>query len=370
VRAFPIGLSAFPASVRAFPICQTQADDESAQCTAQIRSDIAPNANPNLPVAEIAGYQPADLQHAYGVAQLASANGTGTTIGIVIAYHTPNLESDLNVYRAAFGLGACTSASGCLTIAELNNGKRPNSDPKWRTEATLDAEVVSALCPLCRIYVAEAKSANIGDLAAAVDLAAAYATVVNNSFAIPESAGAVAYESHWNHPGVPMVAGAGDGGFAWGVAFPASSRYVTAVGGTTVTENADGTFSSSVWPLGGSGCSAFVPKPVWQHDSGCATRTVNDVSALADPATGVAGYVTENGGWTVFGGTSVAAPVVSAIYALAGNTANVDDASQLYAQPQFLVPVTTGNDGTCSPAYLCTAGPGYNGPGGLGTPFR
>jgi subtilase family serine protease len=365
--AFPISVRAFPVSVRAFPVCQAQSDVQSAQCTGELRTDVKPVAL--LSQVLTAGYYPADLQRAYGLTALSSSMGAGTTVGIVVPYYMPLLETDLNVYRLSLGLGLCTQLNGCLTIRQATPGVGLATSIPWMTEAALDVEMVSAICPRCRIYVSEANSANIGDLAAAVDDAAHHASIVSNSFAIPESAGAVAYESHWNHPGVPILAGAGDGGYAWGDAFPASSRYVTAVGGTTLTPTLTGSFDSTVWALSGSGCSAFIPKPAWQHDDGCPMRTNNDVAAVGDPLTGVEAFVTAEGGWAIYGGTSVATPIVAASYALTGNTGSGSGAAPFYQDSRYVIPVTSGSNGACSPAYLCNAGQGYNGPGGVGSPY-
>ena len=77
--------------------------------------------------------------------------------------------------------------------------------------------------------------------------------------------------------------------------YPAASQYVTAVGGTTLTQasNARG-WTESAWSGAGSGCSSFEPKPSWQQDTGCAKRTVADVSADADPNSGLGVYDTYN----------------------------------------------------------------------------
>jgi subtilase family serine protease len=111
--------------------------------------------------------------------------------------------------------------------------------------------------------------------------------------------------------------------YGYGVEFPASSQYVTAVGGTSLNRDSSARgWSETVWSGSGSGCSAYVSKPSWQTDGGCSRRTVADVSAVADPYTGVAVYDTfRTSGWLVFGGTSVASPIVAGVYALAGNTA-------------------------------------------------
>ncbi len=96
-----------------------------------------------------------------------------------------------------------------------------------------------------------------------------------------------------------------------------------------------------------------------------AKRMVADVSAVADPATGVAVYDTYNNpGWLVFGCRSVSTSIVGAAYALAGKTANLIYGSYPYAHANAVNDVITGNNGTCTPAYFCTAGPGYDRPTG------
>jgi subtilase family serine protease len=128
----------------------------------------------------------------------------------------------------------------------------------------------------------------------------------------------------------------------------------------------------SAWSGAGSGCSAFVPKPSWQADPGCGTRTVADVSAVADPGTGV--WVIYQNNWYIFGGTSVASPIIASMYALAGNDGTIQkpssSAQYTYGHTANLNDITSGSNGTCSPSYLCTSGPGpgYDGPTGNGTP--
>src|SRR5207245_4250327 len=131
--------------------------------------------------------------------------------------------------------------------------------------------------------------------------------------------GEVSDQQHFNHPGIAITVSSGDGGY--GVEFPAASEYVTAVGGTSLMRSSTTRgWSETVWSGAGSGCSAYVSKPSWQTDSGCTRRTVADASAVADPNTGVAVYDTyRQPGWLVFGGTSVSAPVLAGVYALAGN---------------------------------------------------
>ena len=179
---------------------------------------------------------------------------------------------------------------------------------------------------------------------------------------------------YYNHPGVAVVASSGDDDT--GVSFPASSPVVTSVGGTSLVR-AGGTtrgWSESVWSNEyggpGSGCSLYEEKPAFQTDTGCDKRTVADVSAVSDPATGVAVYNTYgDDGWAQYGGTSAASPIIASVYALGGPVpAGTAPVSFPYAKTSALNDVTTGDNGSCDPDYLCTAGAGYDGPTGLGTP--
>jgi subtilase family serine protease len=315
------------------------------------------------------GYGPTDLRSAYKL----TATGTSSqTVAIVDAYDDPTAEADLGVYRSQYGLSPCTTANGCFRkVSQTGSTTPPRSNAGWAQEISLDVDMASAICPGCRILLVEANSSAFTDLAAAVDTAARLgATTISNSYGGSEFSQETTstYGAHYNHPGIPITVSSGDAGY--GVEFPAASPYVTAVGGTTLNRasNARG-WSETAWSGAGSGCSAYVAKPSWQHDTGCARRTVADVSAVANPSTGVAVYDSTryqgSSGWMVFGGTSVAAPVVAGVYALAANGAAP---SYPYSQTASLFDVTSGSNGACSVTYLCTAGAGFDGPTGLGTP--
>ena len=337
----------------------------AARCHARVVTDAAGaaavTATPN-------GYGPADLQSAYALPS-ASA-GAGKVFAIVDAYDDPTAEADLGTYRSTYGLSSCTTANGCFRkVGQTGTSALPRANGGWAQEISLDLDMASAVCPNCKILLVEANSNAFTDLAAAEDTAARLgASVISNSYGGSEfSAESTAtYNGHFNHPGIPITVSSGDAGY--GVEFPAASQYVTAVGGTALTR-AGSAFTERAWSGAGSGCSAYIAKPSWQTDSGCARRTVADVSAVADPNTGVAVYDSYKyrgaAGWMVFGGTSASAPIVAGVYALAGNAAAP---SYPYSHTSGLHDVTTGSNGTCSVAYLCTAGPGFDGPTGLGTP--
>jgi len=194
------------------------------------------------------------------------------------------------------------------------------------------------------------------------------AKAISNSYGGGEYSTETSDQSHYNHPGIAITVSSGDSGY--GVEFPAASQYVTAVGGTNLTRGC-GTrgWTETVWSGAGSGCSAYISKPSWQHDASCARRTVADVAAVADPNTGVAVYDTYHvSGWLVFGGTSVAAPIIASVYALAANEGSINYGSYSYSHTANLFDVTSGSNGSCGSLYLCTGKAGYDVPTGNGTP--
>jgi subtilase family serine protease len=359
------------------PVCPGPAAALDARCHAQVVTDehgqpaVTDSAShngkkPGGGTAVPPGYGPVQLHAAYGLP--ATAAGV-STIAIVDAYNDPNIESDLAVYSSTFGLPSCTTANGCFKKVNQTGGSAyPQTNAGWALEIALDVEVAHATCQNCKILLVEASSNSFTNLLAAEDYATTHAQVVSNSWGGGESSGEISFDSHFNRPGVPITASSGDNGY--GVEYPAASPYVVAVGGTTLRLNADNTRASEVaWSGAGSGCSAYEPKPAFQHDAGCVRRSVADASADADPNTGAAVYdsVSYNGrsGWFVVGGTSLAAPIIASVYALSGNFAGTN--SIPYAHVASLYDVTSGTNGACG-TYLCAAGLGYDGPTGLGTP--
>nr|WP_243639938.1 putative Ig domain-containing protein [Streptacidiphilus pinicola] len=359
-------------------LCAAPAHARMMSCLALARTDIAEphalTANAVSPAATPSGYGPSDLLSAYN---LPANGGAGQTVAIVDAQDDPNAESDLAAYRSQYGLPACTTANGCFKKVDENGGTNyPTADSGWAGEISLDLDMVSAVAPDAHIILVEATSANMSDLGTSVNEAVSLgAKYVSNSYGGSEdSTDLTSDSSYFNHPGVAITVSAGDS--AYGAEYPASSQYVTSVGGTSLSKasNSRG-WSESVWSTSstegtGSGCSAYDPKPSWQTDTGCSKRTVSDVSAVADPATGVAVYDSYQAtGWNVYGGTSASSPIIASVYADAGTPGSGDyPAKYPYQHTSALNDVTSGSNGTCSPAYLCTAEVGYDGPTGLGTP--
>ena len=333
-----------------------------ARCDALVRLDAYSSAGPDF-----SGYGPADLISAYKL----PASQAGQTVAIVDAFDDPHAEADLGVYRAHYGLSACTTANGCFLKVNQSGQTSPLPSPNvgWAEEISLDVDMVSAICPTCHILLVEGNSNSFSDLALSVDEAAKLkANAISNSYGGGESGGS-SQDSHYNHPGHMITASSGDSGY--GAQFPATSQYVTAVGGTRLVHdtNARG-WSETVWSGAGSGCSSFETKPSWQTDTGCSRRTEADTSADADPATGVVVYDSYgiSPGFYVFGGTSVASPIIASVYALAGNSKTLIYASKIYSHTSHLYDVVSGANGSCGGSYLCTGKVGYDGPTGWGTP--
>ncbi|MGA8576141.1 MAG: S8 family serine peptidase [Candidatus Cybelea sp.] len=328
-----------------------------ARCQAWLRTDVQGAIAPNTP----GGYAPGDLQTAYGLTSDSKNKGDGQTVAIVDAYDDPNAASDLDAYRLQYGLPACAGSNGCFTkqtyTAQTNTG--------WAGEESVDVDMVSAICPNCKILLVEAASASIGDLSTAERYATAHADYVSNSWSGNE--GTKTYDDDYKGSCGAITAATGDSGHNATAQWPAILPSVIGVGGTSLTSIRPR--AETAWLRAGSGCSKIYDKPSFQRalNTTCSMRAEADASADADPHTGVAVYDTfHQRGWLVFGGTSVATPIVAAAFALAGNT-GANPMENLYSHNSSLNDVTSGRDGACG-APLCTAGQGWDGPTGLGSP--
>jgi hypothetical protein len=436
--------------VTAKPLCGTPKAGH-AQCFAMRRvaaTASTPGArpmivNPGFATGPAGGYTPGDLATAYGVNP---DTATSQVVGIVDANDDPNALSDLDTFDAQYGLPAETSAS-FQKFVETG----ATTDAGWAGEISLDLDAVRGMCHKCKIVLVETATANTADLASGVNEAVSVgATVISNSYGGRDNVSIpTAVVNAYNHPGVVITASTGDNGmFDWdnvnvsggtssnAPEFPSSANTVVAVGGTTLYLNSDATRSAeSVWNengpgdltggnLGakegatGGGCSSKFAAQGWQHavanyaETTCGTgRLAADVSALADPFTGYDIFDTiSGGGWQTFGGTSLASPLIAAMWAMAGGSGGVSYPSlSLYGhfksdKTHPLYDVGAGGNGFCdgiqptscsntlggSPntaglgildcAFLpnsatlsagtreCDAATGYDGPSGVGTP--
>jgi subtilase family serine protease len=341
-----------------------------------------------------------DILHAAYLLPTTSAGSSSQTIGIVDAFDDPTVKADLDKFDTEFGLPAlpnCSSTvhTSCFQKVNQAGGTTfPAFNSGWSLEVALDVETAHAVCQNCKILLVEATTNSFADLGAAVTRAATMgATVISNSYGAAESGFTLsqfnASAPPYRQSGVTIVASAGDDG--WGPQFPADVNNVVAVGGTTLhTDDTSGAWSGeTTWWDGtqgtGSGCSGFETAQSWQTaatgwlGTSCGTaRGIADVAADADPNSGMVLYwsadhteCTAPDCFWIVGGTSFSAPVISAIYALAANASTLTNPGRIpYLSPGSLHDVTSGSNGSCPGATtICNAGPGYDGPTGLGTPM-
>ena len=307
------------------------------RCLAWRRTDIGGGENSvehdlaQRPDATVGGYGPSQLQAAYKLPS--SSAGSGQTVALVESGDYPTAAADLATYRSHFGLPACTTANGCFKkVGQTGTSTLPAKNASWAQETALDMDMVSAVCPNCHILIVEANSASNANLNAAENTAARLgATEISNSFGGSEAG---ATNAAYNHPGIIITASSGDSGP--GVSQPCTYSTVVCTGGTTLKTAANTRgWSETIWTSAGGGCSALVAKPSWQSSyTKCARRVAPDIAFDANPNTGVAVYDSTpaggSSGWMVFGGTSVAAPAIAGVYALAGNASSLTAAQSVW----------------------------------------
>jgi hypothetical protein len=275
------------------------------------------------------GYTVAQVTHAYGLdaitftsptGQAVVGDGSGETIALIEADHDPNLASDLDVFDQANGLN-----DPALTVVDQAGGA---TNAVWSSEETLDAEWAHAIAPGAGLLVVEAKSASLGDLVAAVDVARNTPGVasVSMSWGFGETASQTAFDAHFQtppgHQGITFVAASGDYGSTGGPMYPSTSPRVLAVGGTTLSIDPSGDYLGEVpWSGSGGGHSPYEPEPTYQASvQTTGRRSTPDVAFVGDPNTGVEVYETPPrdgwGSWQTVGGTSLGTPAWAAIIAI------------------------------------------------------
>ncbi len=334
-------------------------------------------------------YTAVGIRTAYGITGVGDPS---KVIAIVDAFDNPNAYSHLSTYRSSDStlmpaMADCSSSLSKLTsgpgpcfakVNQTGGSSYPTADSGWATEIDLDLQAASAVCPDCSILLVEANSASFADLGTAVTFASTVGGVraISNSYSSNGDAPGSSYPQ-WDNAakkGIAVMASTGDGGY--GVGFPATGTYVLGVGGTNVQVDATGVRSSeTAWSGSGSGCSSYNAAPSWQVISGspCGTRkAIADLSADADPNSGLQIYTTYNNatGWYIFGGTSLSSPLMGALYTMQGGygpNTSYPTASQYAWTAAKYYDVTSGSNGRCRTSVLCTAGPGWDGPTGLGS---
>ena len=281
-------------------------------------------------------YLPQEIASAYDFNWAYSHNikGNGTTIGIVDAYGDPNIEYDLGAFDNVTGLPAAN-----LKIIYVNSSAQSSFNNSWSIETATDVEWAHAMAPYAKIVLLLADSSSFTAMQTAIEYAVnnKISDILSFSWGSPESKTVNNTLSGFNldlqgatNEGMSIFAASGDYGAydqtdALTVNFPASSPYVTSVGGTSLYES-NGVFTQSAWGGilngksygSGGGYSSYFSRPYWQTapsiNSSVTQRGVPDVSLDADNNTGVL-IISEGKSYKV-GGTSIATPMWAAIGSL------------------------------------------------------
>lgn len=325
------------------------------------------------------GLTPAQVRVAYGFDKI-PFQGEGQTIAILTAYDAPTVEADLAVFSQQFSLPACTTANGCFKKIFANSPSAPGADISWALASNIAVQWAHAMAPKAKILLIESSNHLVGNLYTGIYVASQYgASVVSMGWGHQELYNQSGYDFLFGNPAVAYVAGIGDTGA--GTLYPAVSPNVIAVGGTSLTVDAQGNYISEVaWSETGGGLSVYSRAPAHQlnfpiPNNPSGLRGMPDVAYHADPLNGFAVYSSYGyGGWLVVGGTGVGVAQWAAIIAdiRSGSKKQLVGLNQaLYAavkQNDSVVfnDIKTGSNGTCG--YYCTAQVGYDYVSGLGSP--
>ena len=322
----------------------------------RLLADAAP-----YPPTPAPGYTAAQIRHAYDVDSM-SLTGQGERIVIVDAGLSPTLGADVATFDAVEGLPPIS-----LQITAEGPLDQP-VDVGWYLEETLDVEWAHAMAPGAQIVVVACSSASLFDLGAGVVWAGKEPGVAAVSLSWGGAAGGQFLDALYlanaaNRTVVCASSGDQGGTQSW----PAMSPAALSVGGTSLTLRPDGSYGGeTAWSGSGGGPSAIYPG-------------VRDpiISFVGDPQTGVQVWCTsyrDGRGWYRVGGTSVGAPCIAGLVALADQerigwgenrltTPQARDAAGFIPYTQCYHDVTTGAAGGNA------AGPGYDYVTGYGSPI-
>ena len=355
------------------------------------------------------GYGANDLTKAYDL--IGAKPGSGTVAIVDLAAY-PTAAADLAKYRSKYHLPACTASSGCFTAKRYDGGAalKPAKSKLGReieeeiaVETSLDLDMASASCPSCKLILLQVPPHDLisGSKAGLHAAEVKFATAVRTAKSLGATSVSISYGfpadnfTNTGRParlmdvrGIAVTASTGDGGA--NVTFPlwpAALRSVIAVGGTSLSRSqTTKQYSEAAWSYAGSGCTTDLARAFGQPSSVARNckghRASADISAVADPQTGVAvydGYAPFSHTpykWIVVGGTSASSPYIAGLYSRAGVPAGVHGPNKLYGAPASAFhDVTVGGNaprGACTrfgiSERVCMADVGWDGPTGRGTP--
>lgn len=314
-----------------------------------------------------AGISPDTIKSIY---HLPSTGGHGT-IAIIGAYRDATIEKDLGIFSQTFHLPVCTVKNNCLILHPLNSQVKTNSN--WSLETALDVEWVHAIAPSAKILLIEATTPSGDNLLKAVDYAATQSDVVavSMSWGGKEFVEETSLDSHFtSSSGAVFFASSGDSG--WGASWPAASKNVVAVGGSSLSLKSDNSLDrETAWTGSGGGVSVYESEPSFQTaysiPKSKGKRAIPDVAYNADPASGFSVYSKSK--WYVIGGTSAGAPQWAAIQSLglSASAVNLYSAKASNNNANYFRDIVSGTNGSCT--YYCQARRHYDYITGLGSPL-
>jgi subtilase family serine protease len=348
------------------------------------------------------GYTPPEIQAAYGLTSLYANgyDGSGQIIGIIDWCGSSTILQDANGFSKKFGLPELFLGSN-FEITYIPTPSECVSE--GNLEINLDVEWAHAVAPGAYINLIVPPTASFQDIDEAeyMSIVGGLASVLSGSYGAPEVDVVQTELDNGNllsemaaTLGISTNFSSGDAGDytnAFGfatVSYPADLPYATALGGATLSLNADNSINwqdgwgnneiilaedgvipdppYSVGFYGGAGggpsmcavqsggyCVSGFPKPAYQKKLAGTVRQLPDISWLADPFTGVVVYISEAGQyppqiWTSIGGTSVSCPMFSALWAIANQEAGAalgQAAPYVYSMPAStifdIVPLTS-----------------------------
>ena len=371
------------------PPCSTYWNEKNTTSLTGLPAPLQAPAGYTLPLPMApCGYVPSQIRGVYGVAD--SLQGNGQTVAIIDAYASPTIQQDLDQWSANRGMGS-TNITQVVAPGTMNRPENKKQDPQgWYGEETLDVEAVHGMAPNAHIVYVGAPN-NYQDLDAAMNhvVDRHLASIVTNSYGFPTELLPFGFIKPQEDTllqgaieGIGIYFSSGDNSDeSMSVGYrtadwPASSPFVTAVGGTSlgvgqsnnrVIETGWGTHTSSLitttgawvdhgWLYGaGGGVSRLFAEPSYQAGTvpgsvfavqGRTGRAVPDIAAFGDPNTGyLIGQTQTFPDGTVkysefrIGGTSLSSPIMAGIMALADQAKGSPHG---FANPVFYANATSG----------------------------
>lgn len=268
-----------------------------------------PPVHPNINANHV--YIPSQIISAYGLNNINVPSGhfgEGITVAVIVAYRCPSVQTDLDVFSSHFNLPLTQ-----LDIYQMSENTR--IDAGWSLEECMDVQMVHMIAPYATIMVVEAESESFTDLMLAITYATNNgANIVSMSFGSAEFAQERSYDAIFSNPSVCYVASAGDTPAT--VEYPSACKSVLSVGGTSLYLTSTNKRSNeTTWNSGGCGTSKYILAPTYQSDIATKYRQTCDISFVGNPQTGI--FMYHKGQWWSGGGTSVSAPCIAGILAIA-----------------------------------------------------